>query len=141
MQKKCLGTLFCASSCGYIVSPGFPRHYLPNQRCVWHITVQTGAHVELEFLSFDIIEEFSVKCQGDSVTVRDTNKRGIALYVIGQYCNTNLPPKLLRSAWNHIMVEFFSDDEHENEGFHLKYQDAYYTIPDGYRWENNHPGK
>ncbi|BHF63149.1 Bone morphoproteintic protein 1 [Sparganum proliferum] len=55
-QKSCQ-SLACGDylrkGSGYITSPGFPKEYPPNSRCIWRIEVPSGFFVVLKFSRFE----------------------------------------------------------------------------------------
>ena len=127
------------------MSPGFPLHYSPNEKCKWLIEVESNSYIQLTFSHFDIFEEESNVCIRDHVAVYNikTNEDGDNVQdVIGLYCNTNKPPDIIYSNWNKMMVEFNTDYSVavENSGFVAMYDSIQYLaseIDDQYDSEND----
>ena len=48
---------------GAVTSPGFPHHYYRNSAdCTWLIQLPLGQRIEIEFVSFNVLNE-SLNCQ------------------------------------------------------------------------------
>lgn len=55
---------------GTIESPGFPKIYPSGINCTWHIVVQQGKVIRLEFNTFYL--DFHYNCTNDYLQIDDT---------------------------------------------------------------------
>ncbi|KAH9512220.1 Bone morphogenetic protein 1 [Bulinus truncatus] len=76
-----------------IVSPNYPGDYLPDEHCVWNITVQAGFVVALTFEYLDLADYD--KCTNDFLEVR--NGHGHSAELLGRYCEIKANLKEIRS--------------------------------------------
>lgn len=85
----CGGELNMTSG-GRLESPNYPMDYLPNQECIWRITVDEGYQVALKFQSFEV--ENHDNCVYDYVEIRDGDSADSRL--IGVFCGLKVPPDM-----------------------------------------------
>ncbi len=64
-------TAYCASSCGYILTPSYPLNYDNNLRSAWTITVQQRKYIDLRMLDFDIYTHPLQTCESDYLRITD----------------------------------------------------------------------
>ncbi|XP_021504160.1 cubilin isoform X2 [Meriones unguiculatus] len=100
---------------GIIESPGHPNVYPSGVNCTWHIVVQRGQLIRLEFNSFYL--EFHYSCTNDYLEIYDT----VAQKSLGRYCGKSIPPSLTSSSHS-IKLIFVSDSALAHEGFSIKYE-------------------
>ena len=116
----------CIYACAHIISPNFPSGYSKNLKASWNIVTSAGTYIALTFLSFDVYEDPLLPCSHDMVPVFDVNLIG-KRSVIGIYCNSFLPPKIIKSSWNKMKISFSTDATGNGRGFHAKYEEKMYT--------------
>ncbi|XP_063778175.1 neuropilin-1 [Pseudophryne corroboree] len=110
---------------GYVVSPGYPISYLPNQRCEWVIQApEPYQRILINFNPhFDLEER---ECKYDYVEVFDAdNANGRSL---GKFCG-KIAPSALISTGPSLFIRFVSDYETHGAGFSVRY-DIYKTGPE-----------
>ncbi|XP_051007258.1 cubilin [Acomys russatus] len=100
---------------GSIESPGHPNIYPSGVNCTWHVVVQRGQLIRLEFDSFSL--EFHYNCTNDYLEIYDT----VAQISLGRYCGKSIPPSLTSSSHS-IKLVFVSDSALAHEGFSIKYK-------------------
>ncbi|KAK7823853.1 hypothetical protein U0070_020524, partial [Myodes glareolus] len=100
---------------GTIESPGFPKIYPSGINCTWHIVVQQGKVIRLEFNTFYL--DFHYNCTSDYLQVDDT----VAQMSLGRYCGKSIPPSLISSSHS-IKLTFVSDSAVAHEGFSISYK-------------------
>ncbi|XP_023216775.1 uncharacterized protein LOC111619306 isoform X2 [Centruroides sculpturatus] len=118
---------FESSSCGKIVSYGYPLSYQPNHRCRWLIVAEPTHYINVTFSDFDIVGGNN-QCVFDHIIFYD-GEESKEDNVIGKYCNELQPGKYVVSNWNTLLIEFSSDAEHEGRGFSLTYIAQKYQLP------------
>ncbi|RWS11455.1 cubilin-like protein, partial [Dinothrombium tinctorium] len=104
------------SPVGEIRSPYFPNPYPSNKRCIYHIAVEPGNVIQLQFTQFDV--EGSINCALDSVEIRDGGHENDTR--IGNFCGPLLP-SLITSSFNELYITFKTDGSIENKGFVANY--------------------
>ncbi|XP_048223975.1 LOW QUALITY PROTEIN: cubilin [Perognathus longimembris pacificus] len=112
-EKLACGEVLTGST-GTILSPGYPNVYPNGINCTWHILVQPGHLIRLEFKPFYL--EFHYNCTKDYLEVYDTGS-GKSL---GRYCGKSIPP-ILTSSSNSVMLMFVADSDLAHEGFAIHY--------------------
>ncbi|NP_445784.3 cubilin precursor [Rattus norvegicus] len=103
------------ASTGIIESPGHPNVYPRGVNCTWHVVVQRGQLIRLEFSSFYL--EFHYNCTNDYLEIYDT----AAQTFLGRYCGKSIPPSLTSNS-NSIKLIFVSDSALAHEGFSINYE-------------------
>ncbi|XP_023335557.1 cubilin [Eurytemora carolleeae] len=104
------GGLFTGLSHGSIKSPGYPGQYPHNADCTWTISVEPGKRIQFHFATLSI--ETHSTCEMDKLEISE----GDAGHVIGQYCNSTLPPPITSSG-SEVSVRFTSDASLSDNGF------------------------
>lgn len=74
-------------------------------------------------------------CMFDHVTFID----GSNMNVIGRFCNSHLPPKVILSSYSQLLIEFFTDSEQTGRGFSFSYQTYKFEISDKLKNEITSP--
>ena len=95
--SACSETLFNMS--GYFYSPSFPGYYLDDMSCTWHITVQSGHTIHLEFQEFRL--EDHPMCRDCFVQIFDG--QDVTALTLGRFCGYVYPPLLVSSS-NHFTI-------------------------------------
>ncbi|PWA20529.1 hypothetical protein CCH79_00003560 [Gambusia affinis] len=117
---------------GYLASPNHPSPYPHQQLCVWHISVDEGHVITLNFRNFSL--ETQDVCEFDYVEVHDSNSIGAGrvlgssrvelsqlLFLGDRFCGTTFPPDLTSSG-PHMTVVFVADEGVADSGFNATYQ-------------------
>ncbi|XP_063788360.1 tumor necrosis factor-inducible gene 6 protein [Pseudophryne corroboree] len=99
-----------------IKSPGYPDEYENEQICYWHIRVNIGQPILLQFLEMDIEED--TDCLSDYLEVYDSYDDFHGL--VGRFCGDMLPDDII-STGNVMTLKFLSDGSITGGGFQLKY--------------------
>nr|VZI50314.1 unnamed protein product [Spirometra erinaceieuropaei] len=107
---------------GSITTPGFPREYPPNLKCVWSIQVPDGYSVLLEFDSFELEEQFD--CRSDYLEIYDGPSESSPR--LRQLCGSKFP-KPVASKMNKMTLKFVSDDLFSKKGFKVRFQKVLYA--------------
>ncbi|GIY02235.1 contactin-associated protein like 5-3 [Caerostris extrusa] len=123
---QCSERYLCETTCGRILSIGYPLNYQNNHRCGWLIRTKPSYFINLTFLDFDIIG--GENCQNDYFAVYDGNKNHKA-HLIGRFCNEKKPPDQIVSSWNSLLLEFSSDADATGKGFSLEYTSRSFQMP------------
>ncbi|XP_070532232.1 uncharacterized protein [Ptychodera flava] len=127
--QTCQNPEVCAYERGFISSPNYPNNYGANLRCSWVIVApSTNNYIAITFTDFDIISSGS--CVSDFVEVFDGGSRHHPLF--GLYCNSRLPPQLIRSSKNRLLIQFESDSIDSGRGFSVEYYSSTFELPDGF---------
>ena len=117
---------------GYVKSPGFDwiGNYPPNILCRWNITVEAGHVIRLDFVFFRIPSELDdpdeVRIYITSQDPSLTNVSNLDVPIL-TYRNRelqNVPGYAIVLPGNTAIIEFYSDDENSNKGFHIKFDAA-----------------
>ncbi|XP_006821495.1 cubilin-like [Saccoglossus kowalevskii] len=91
---------------GVFHSLNFPSYYPPNQLCTWHIIVEAGKVIKLQFLYFDIDSTMNIgpECseQYDHMKIKEYSTHGDAEEVI-ILCGSEVPD-IIKTATNTIDV-------------------------------------
>ncbi|XP_073490289.1 tumor necrosis factor-inducible gene 6 protein [Aquarana catesbeiana] len=97
-------------------SPGYPNEYENEQICYWHIRLQVGQRIFLQFLEMDIEEDMD--CLSDYLEVYDSydDVHGLA----GRFCGDMLPDDII-STGNVMTLKFLTDSSIVGGGFKIKY--------------------
>ncbi|MEE6489212.1 hypothetical protein FKM82_015519 [Ascaphus truei] len=112
--KECGGVLTDQER--IIKSPGYPDEYENEQICSWHIRLNFGQRIYLQFLDFDV--EDDTDCLSDYFEVYDSydDLHGF----VGRYCGDELPDDII-STGNVMTLKFLSDGSITAGGFQIKY--------------------
>ncbi|PIK60645.1 putative dorsal-ventral patterning tolloid-like protein 1 [Apostichopus japonicus] len=105
-SKQCGGTL---KGSGVLQSPGYPKFYPPNTKCLW----QAVGAVKLKFHLFDLEREEG--CLYDYLEVRDGE--GVIGTNIRRFCGRKSPPEVLLTKTGSLFIEFRSDSSIQGRGF------------------------
>ncbi|XP_044159787.1 tumor necrosis factor-inducible gene 6 protein [Bufo gargarizans] len=112
--KECGGVL--TEQQRIIKSPGYPNEYENEQICYWHIRVNVGQPIALQFLEMDI--EDDTDCLSDYLEVYDSYDDVHNL--VGRFCGDMLPDDII-STGNVMTLKFLSDGSVTGGGFQIKY--------------------
>ncbi|KAI0233511.1 Cubilin [Lamellibrachia satsuma] len=112
-DKACGGTL--EGSSGTFTTPEHPNNYPDALNCTWYIVAEPGELIRLTFTSFNL--ESHASCYYDHVSVYDNFTTASR---IGRYCG-HIPPTVLTSSDNILMVKFVSDANIAKDGFSASY--------------------
>ncbi|KAM4626088.1 tumor necrosis factor-inducible gene 6 protein isoform 1-T1 [Discoglossus pictus] len=112
--KQCGGVL--TEQERVIKSPGYPEEYENDQVCYWHIRLNYGQRIYIEFQDFDI--EDDTECLSDYIEVYDSydDVHGF----VGRFCGDELPDDII-STGNVMTLKFLTDGSISAGGFQLKY--------------------
>ncbi|KAM6215214.1 cubilin [Rhynchocyon petersi] len=102
------------ASTGTIQSPGYPYIYPHGVNCTWHVLVETGQRIRLQFKKFHL--QFHYNCTSDFLEIYDTGSETF----LGRYCGKSIPPSLISSS-NSLMLVFVADSHLAYEGFQINY--------------------
>ena len=86
------------------------------------------------FTHFDVVSDINDhECtQTDYLVVYDgENDKDTQSPILGRFCNSNPPSNDVRSSLNVVVIEFFSDDDLEGNGFHAEYHATYTELDVG----------
>ncbi|BHF63126.1 Bone morphoproteintic protein 1 [Sparganum proliferum] len=119
-QKSCQ-SLACGDylrkGSGYITSPGFPKEYPPNSRCIWRIEVPSGFFVVLTFQRFELEDQFD--CPYDYLEIYDGPLDPSSM--LRKLCGTLLPEPV-NSTSNVMTLKFVTDNAFHKKGFIVRHQ-------------------
>ncbi|KAL5022284.1 hypothetical protein ScPMuIL_001439 [Solemya velum] len=122
-EMKCKFSL--TNLTGIITSPNYPNVYPNNMDCSWSIHIpNTRAIIQLRFVDFDL----QVKANTDYVIVYDGSD--VLQQVLGKFHHNNLPPAIIESSSNRLLVVFHSDSTESERGFNATYQQKGYCLAD-----------
>lgn len=105
---------------GEIRSENYPNKYPKNVDCLWHFKALQGHRPHLQFVTFDIEDDY--ECSNDYVSVYidvDTTKRlftNTETYTLGKFCGSRLPESIA-SPSNDLYMAFKSDSSVQRQGF------------------------
>ncbi|KAM9305668.1 tumor necrosis factor-inducible gene 6 protein [Gastrophryne carolinensis] len=99
-----------------IKSPGYPDEYENEQICYWHIRLQIGQRIHIQFLELDIEED--TDCLSDYLEIYDSYDDVHGL--VGRYCGDMLPDDII-STGNVMTLKFLTDSSIVGGGFQIKY--------------------
>ncbi|BHF63167.1 Bone morphoproteintic protein 1 [Sparganum proliferum] len=102
---------------GYITSPGFPKEYPPNSRCIWRIEVPSGFFVVLKFSRFELEDQFD--CPYDYLEIYDGPLDPSSM--LRKLCGTLLPEPV-NSTSNVMTLKFVTDNAFHKKGFKVRHQ-------------------
>ncbi|BHF62984.1 Bone morphoproteintic protein 1 [Sparganum proliferum] len=102
---------------GYIRSPGFPKEYPPNSRCIWRIEVPSGFFVVLKFQRFELEDIFD--CPYDYLEIYDGSLDPSSM--LRKLCGTLLPEPV-NSTTNVMTLKFVTDNAYHKKGFKVRHQ-------------------
>ncbi|BHF63145.1 Bone morphoproteintic protein 1 [Sparganum proliferum] len=102
---------------GYITSPGFPKEYPPNSRCIWRIEVPSGFFVVLKFIRFELEDIFD--CPYDYLEIYDGSLDPSSM--LRKVCGT-LIPEPVNSTSNVMTLKFVTDNAFHKKGFKVRHQ-------------------
>ncbi|XP_078284467.1 tolloid-like protein 2 [Rhinoraja longicauda] len=97
---------------GTVSSPGWPRHYPGNRRCVWQLVAPARHRISLQFLAFQL--EGNDVCKYDYIEVYSGLLSGSKLH--GRFCGSEMPD-VITSQLNNMRIEFKSDNTVSKSGF------------------------
>ncbi|KAK6178161.1 hypothetical protein SNE40_012974 [Patella caerulea] len=122
-DKKCYYKLY--NSYGHFTSPNYPHPYPNGVSCQWLIkSVETLKPVQLRFVDFNVQWTRNT----DHVVIYDG--KDINSKVMGVYNGINLPPLIIQSTTNWLLVQFHSDSTVSGRGFNVTYQTKGYCMSD-----------
>ena len=105
--SACSKTLFNTS--GYFYSPSYPGYYLDDVFCTWHITVQSGQTIHLEFQEFRLEEHpMCIDC-----FVQIFDGQDVTAPSLGRFCGYVYPPLLVSSSNYFKIVLICHGDVHK----------------------------
>nr|XP_014342712.1 PREDICTED: mannan-binding lectin serine protease 2 [Latimeria chalumnae] len=111
---KCSGRVLTAKS-GEITSPDYPMPYPKHSNCNYHIKMEEGFSIILEFL-----EPFDVETHPDALCPYDVLKIKAGKKSYGPFCGNSLPQKM--ETGSHIVdITFITDTSGTNSGWKIKY--------------------
>ncbi|XP_071508868.1 bone morphogenetic protein 1-like [Diadema antillarum] len=115
----CGGTLFEPK--GFISSPSYPQHVIPNFTCDWSIAVPGESALKFEFLDIDLAEPDDGKCDDSYVELREG--LGELAPLIGRFCGNTKPDTIFIDG-GAIWVRFKSGRRRYRgaSGFAARYQ-------------------
>lgn len=98
----------CTTNCAYpkdfLMTPGFPSYYQPNDTCLWKIRGTFGKFIKFNFISLDVINGDS-SCENSYVQIFELDslnkKRSL-----GRFCKENWPYEVFTSNWQKLDIEF-----------------------------------
>ncbi|XP_043930819.1 tumor necrosis factor-inducible gene 6 protein [Protopterus annectens] len=99
-----------------ITSPDYPNNYEDDLVCYWHIRLQYGQRIHLQFLYVDIEDDFD--CLADYLEVYDGY--GDFYSPVGRFCGDELPEDIL-STGNVMTLKFLTDASVTAGGFEIQY--------------------
>ncbi|XP_006009798.1 tumor necrosis factor-inducible gene 6 protein isoform X2 [Latimeria chalumnae] len=99
-----------------IQSPGYPDEYENKQICYWHIRLRYGQRIHLQFLEFDLEDDFA--CLADYLDIYDSYD-DISGFV-GRFCGEELPEDII-STGNVMTLKFLTDASVTAGGFQIQY--------------------
>ncbi|XP_014068887.1 mannan-binding lectin serine protease 1 isoform X2 [Salmo salar] len=111
---ECSDNVFTERS-GVLSSSDFPNPYPKSSDCLYHIKLEDGFLLSLEFDdTFDIEDHPDVTCPYDYVKIQAGEKE------YGPFCGDR-PPGRIQTESNKVQVFFHSDNSGENIGWRLSY--------------------
>uniref|UniRef100_A0A674D6L5 MBL associated serine protease 1 n=1 Tax=Salmo trutta TaxID=8032 RepID=A0A674D6L5_SALTR len=111
---ECSDNVFTERS-GVLSSSDFPNPYPKSSDCLYHIELEDGFLLSLEFDdTFDIEDHPDVTCPYDYVKIQAGEKE------YGPFCGDR-PPGRIQTESNKVQVFFHSDNSGENIGWRLSY--------------------
>ncbi|MBN3287216.1 MASP2 protease, partial [Polyodon spathula] len=120
---NCSGQVFTERS-GELMSPEFPSPYPKLSSCDYHIKVEEGFSIILEFEhSFDVETHPDVKCPYDVLKIKTQKKEYEPL------CGTSLPSKMETGSYE-VDITFKTDSSGTNTGWKIKYTTTAMPCPD-----------
>lgn len=114
----------CKTNCGYpkafLMTPGFPSYYQPNDTCLWKIRGTFGKFIKFNFITLDVINGDST-CEKSYVQIFELDllnkKRSL-----GRFCKENWPYEVFTSNWQKLDIEFEASSTYlGGRGFMGKY--------------------
>ncbi|XP_014068886.1 mannan-binding lectin serine protease 1 isoform X1 [Salmo salar] len=113
-RVECSDNVFTERS-GVLSSSDFPNPYPKSSDCLYHIKLEDGFLLSLEFDdTFDIEDHPDVTCPYDYVKIQAGEKE------YGPFCGDR-PPGRIQTESNKVQVFFHSDNSGENIGWRLSY--------------------
>lgn len=126
MDDVCMGAVCnrrLESNNGWFATPSFPDRYPNNKDCTWEIHVLDFYHtdttkklIQLRFTFFALQPEKDT----DYVEVYDGPEKSYPL--LGRYDGNHLPPNVITSTQDWMLVKFHSDDVLTYDGFNATFQ-------------------
>lgn len=108
-------TLSVSKVQGRLTSYGYPDYYRENVNCTYFIEKQAGfCSVELQFVDFDVEEDYSGGCNNDYLLLEGTRYCGSTLYGRKVTIDFRGRPE--------ITLSFISNDRTLNRGFDIRYK-------------------
>ena len=108
-RQACGGPFY--SPVGTLESPYWPAMYNGKATCTWSITAPPSQEISLHFVDLNMSD-----CHKSRVTVRDDAAKDI----IGVFCG-HQAPRVVRTATNHLLVQFDSQGTPPGGRFRLNY--------------------
>ncbi|XP_036916668.1 cubilin [Sturnira hondurensis] len=123
-HKSCGGYLH--ANRGIVTSPNYPETYPPSLNCSWHVLVQSGLTIAVNFEQpFQIPNRDSSCNQGDYLVLKngpDTSSPPLGPHGgNGHFCGSR-PSSTLFTSDNQMLVQFVSDDGDGGQGFKIRYE-------------------
>uniref|UniRef100_A0A8C7D2M7 MBL associated serine protease 1 n=1 Tax=Oncorhynchus kisutch TaxID=8019 RepID=A0A8C7D2M7_ONCKI len=113
-RVECSDNVYMERS-GVLSSSDFPNPYPKSSDCLYHIELEDGFLLSLEFDdTFDIEDHPDVTCPYDYVKIQAGEKE------YGPFCGDR-PPGKIQTESNKVQVFFHSDNSGENIGWRLSY--------------------
>lgn len=102
-----------------LVSPGYPNDYPSNMNCTYSLPIPKNKALHITFVYFDLefVNSPSL-CASDFVTIK--NDIGM---VAGIYCGQQNGKKII-IAGEFVQIEFHSNENHQRQGFRLRFSFA-----------------
>ncbi|XP_005404064.1 PREDICTED: mannan-binding lectin serine protease 2 isoform X1 [Chinchilla lanigera] len=119
----CSDQVFTARS-GELSSPEYPRPYPRLSSCAYHIRLEEGFHVVLDFAGpFDVESHPDTQCPYDSLQIRT----GRAEH--GPLCGRTAPRRIETNS-STVTITFVTDDSGDNTGWKIHYTSTAQPCPD-----------
>ncbi|XP_018577861.1 cubilin-like [Anoplophora glabripennis] len=130
---------YLTSNSGTIQTPNYPKPYSPSTKCEWHIEIDFGYSIQIEFRDVDIEKD---SCEYDWIKIY--NGPNTSSNVITKFCYQK-KPIVISSTGNQMFIEFHSDYSYEGKGFMANYSSVptkcggRFTAPEGAIFSPNYP--
>ncbi|CAH0628596.1 unnamed protein product [Chrysodeixis includens] len=115
-NAKCGG--FVRARTGLIYSKNYPQNYDNNVDCIWYISVPEYHRIELNFLDLDLysVSHYDEDNCMDSIQIYDNNDYKVTSNYTYQICPNSNRTQII-SKYNHIIVQFKTDEHGTAKGF------------------------
>ncbi|XP_069741942.1 tolloid-like protein 2 [Narcine bancroftii] len=97
---------------GTVTSPGWPKEYPANRKCVWQLVAPARYRISLQFEVLEL--EGNDVCKYDYVEIYSGLSSGSKLH--GRFCGL-VKPDIITSQFNSMRIEFNSDNTVSKKGF------------------------